>query len=89
MALMASCCRTTLAPPPLTAELLVRCSERPCVVAVGEHDRFLPPARLARAVRSTMNLDVRVISGAGHLITPAHLDEVVSLIAEVIDAPAN
>ena len=89
MALMAACCRTTLAPPPLSAELLARRAERPCVVGVGEHDRFLPPHRLAPAVRRTMNLDVRVLSGVGHLTTPAHLDEVVSLVAEVIDPPAD
>ncbi len=89
MALMATCCRTTLAPPPLSAELLARRAERPCVVGVGEHDRFLPPHRLAPAVRQTMNLDVRIFSGVGHLTTPAHLDEVVSLVAEAVDPPAN
>jgi pimeloyl-ACP methyl ester carboxylesterase len=89
MALMATNCRTTLAPPPLSAELLARRAERPCVVGVGEHDRFLPPDRLAPAVRRTMNLDVRVFSGVGHLTTPDHLDEVVSLVAKVVDTTAN
>lgn len=89
MTLMATCCRTTLAPPPLSAELLARRAERPCVVGVGEHDRFLPPHRLAPAVRRTMNLDVRVFSGVGHLITSAHLHEVVSLVAEVVDPSAD
>jgi pimeloyl-ACP methyl ester carboxylesterase len=89
MALMATCCRTTLAPPPLSAEVLARCAEQPCVVAIGEHDRFLPPYRLTTAVRRTMNLDVRVLSGAGHLTTPDGLDEVVSLVTEVIDSPWN
>jgi pimeloyl-ACP methyl ester carboxylesterase len=84
MTLMASCCRTTLAPPPLPAELLARRARRPCVVVVGEHDRFLPPRRLAPAVRRTMDLDVRVIAGAGHLTTPAHLEEIVALVAEVV-----
>jgi hypothetical protein len=40
-----------------------------------------------RRVRRTMNLDVRVLSGMGHLTTPVHLDEVVSLVAEVVDPP--
>lgn len=84
MSLMATCCRTTLAPPPLPAELLARRAERPCVVGVGQHDRFLPPERLAPAVRRTMNIDLRVFPGVGHLTTPAHLDEVVSLVAEVV-----
>ena len=89
MALMATCCRTTLAPPPLAAELLARRAERPCVVGVGEYDRFLPPHRLAPAVRRTMNLDFRVFSGVGHLTTPARLDEVVSLVADVVEPPAG
>jgi pimeloyl-ACP methyl ester carboxylesterase len=88
MALLATWCRTTLAPPPLPAELLARRAQRPCVVAVGEHDRFLPPRRLAPAVRRTMNLDVRVLPHVGHLTTRADLDEVVSLVAEVADPSA-
>ncbi|WP_197523195.1 alpha/beta fold hydrolase [Actinokineospora pegani] len=89
MTLVASCCRTPLAPPPLPAELLARRAQRPCVVGVGEHDRFLPPRRLAPAVRRTMNLDVRVFPGIGHLTTPADLDEVVSLVAEVANPDAR
>lgn len=86
MTLLAACCRTTLAPPPLPAELLARLARLPCVVAVGEHDRFLPPRRLLPAVRRTINVESRVFPSVGHLITPGHLDEVVSLVAEVIDA---
>jgi pimeloyl-ACP methyl ester carboxylesterase len=88
MTLMATSCRTTLAPPPLPAELLSRRAEQRCVVGVGEHDRFLPPRRLAQAVRQTMDLDLRVISGMGHLTTPSHLDDVVSLVAEVTGPPS-
>jgi pimeloyl-ACP methyl ester carboxylesterase len=87
--LMATCCRTTLAPPPLPAELLTDRAERPCVVGVGEHDRFLPPRRLAPAVRRTMNLDLRILGGMGHLTTPEHLDDVVALVAEVADPPQS
>ncbi|NNH71430.1 alpha/beta hydrolase [Nocardia uniformis] len=89
MALMAGCCHTTLAPPPLPAELLARRAERPCVVGVGEYDRFLPPKRLAQALRRTMNLDLRVFSDMGHLTTPHHLDDVVSLVAEVVESPSD
>jgi pimeloyl-ACP methyl ester carboxylesterase len=89
MALLAASCRTTLAPPALPAELLARRAERPCVVGVGEHDRFLPPRRLAPALRATMNLDLRVLPGMGHLTTPGHLDEVVALVAEVADQPTG
>ncbi len=85
MTLMAACCRTTLAPPPLPAVQLARRARRPCIVGVGEHDRFLPPRRLGPAVRGTMDIDLRVFTGMGHLTTPDHLDEVVSLVAEVAD----
>jgi len=89
MTLMAASCRTTLAPPPLPAELLARRADRPCVVGVGEHDRFLPPRRLAPALRRTMDLDLRILPGMGHLTTPGHLDDVVSLVAEVADQPTG
>lgn len=85
MALMAAHCRTTLAPPPLSAELLSRRAARPCVVAVGEHDRFLPPRRLTPVVSRTMNVDLRVISGMGHLTTPGHLHDVMGFVAEAAD----
>ena len=43
------------------------------------------PARgrkLAPALRQAMGLDLRILAGMGHLTTPGHFDEVVSLIAE-------
>jgi pimeloyl-ACP methyl ester carboxylesterase len=89
MTLMAACCRTTLAPPTLPTEMLARRADVPCVVGVGEHDRFLPPRRLSPAVRRTMAVDVRVFPGVGHLTTPVHLDSVVSMVAEVVDPPTN
>jgi pimeloyl-ACP methyl ester carboxylesterase len=89
MTLMSASCRSTLAPPPLAADLLALRADRPCAVGVGEYDPFLPPDRLVPAVRRTMNLDVRVFPGVGHLTTPANLDEVVSLVAEVVDPPAT
>lgn len=82
MTLMAASCRTTLAPPPLPAALLARRASRPCVAGTGEHDRFLPPRRLAPALRRAMGLELRVLPGMGHLTTPGHFDDVVSLIAE-------
>jgi pimeloyl-ACP methyl ester carboxylesterase len=83
MTLVARCCRTTLAPPPLPEELLARRAGQPCVVGVGEYDRFLSPRRLVPAVRRTLGADVRVFPGMGHLTTAAHLDEVVDLVAQL------
>ena len=62
--------------------VLARRTGQPCVVGVGEHDRFLPPRRLAPALRRAMDLDLRILPGMGHLATPGHLDDVVSLVAE-------
>lgn len=82
MSLMAASCHTTLAPPPLPAGLPARRAAVPCVAGTGEHDRFLPPPRLAPALRRAMGLDLRVLPGMGHLTTPPHLGDVVSLVAE-------
>ncbi|AGZ42790.1 alpha/beta fold hydrolase [Actinoplanes friuliensis] len=84
MTLMARCCRTTLAPPPLPPRLLATRAEQPCVVATGEHDRFLPPGRLGPAVRRSMNLSLRVLPGTGHLTTADQLGQVVSVVGEVV-----
>ena len=84
MTLMAANCRTTLAPPPLRAEVLARCALLPCVVGVGESDRVLPPHRLAPVLERSMGLDLRVLPGMGHLTTDAHLHSVVSLVAAVL-----
>ena len=89
MTLMAATCRTTLAPPPLPAALLTRRASRPCIVGTGEHDRFLPPRRLAPALRQAMGLDLRILPGMGHLTTPDHLGDVVSLIAEAVGQAAG
>nr|WP_239120971.1 hypothetical protein [Catellatospora chokoriensis] len=84
MTLMAANCRTTLAPPPLPAALLADRAQLPCLVAVGEHDRFLPPPRLAPVVQSTTNTRLRIIGSMGHLTTLEHLPDVVALTAEVV-----
>jgi hypothetical protein len=39
--------------------------------------------------RRTVDLDVRVFSGVGHLTTPSDLDHVVSLVAEVVSPPTG
>jgi pimeloyl-ACP methyl ester carboxylesterase len=85
MALMAANCRTTLAPPPLPADVLARRANSRCVVGVGEFDRFLPPRRLAPTLRRTMGIDLHTLAGMGHLTTPAHLGDVVSLTAGIAE----
>lgn len=49
----------TAAPPPRTV---------PRLVVSGEHDTFLPPRRLGRAVRGALGTGLDVVPGAGHLL---------------------
>ncbi|MGH8877856.1 MAG: alpha/beta fold hydrolase [Stackebrandtia sp.] len=51
MTLVARHCRSTLAPPPLAAELLRDRARTPCRVSTGQYDRFLSPARPPRPGR--------------------------------------
>lgn len=83
MTLMAASCHTTLAPPPLPPAVLLAAAQQPCVVGVGEYDRFLPPGRLVPVARRTMDTALRVFPGMGHLTTPEYLSAVVDLVAEV------
>lgn len=74
-----------LVPATAADPVLASRTNHPCLVAVGEHDRFLPPGRLAPAVRHTMNLDVHILPGMGHLTTPSHLDTIAALVARIAD----
>lgn len=55
------------------------------VVATGEHDVFLPPARLAPAVRAAFHHDVVVVPGAGHLITEQDPESLRHLLQPLAD----
>jgi pimeloyl-ACP methyl ester carboxylesterase len=67
MTLVAQHCRTTLAPAPLPQGVLATAAAQSHLVVTGEHDVFLPPERLTRAVRDRLGTDLQVISGCGHL----------------------
>lgn len=83
--LVASHCRSTLAPPPLPDETLQRCVGSPLIVATGAHDRFLPPERLGPAAREQLGVDLEVIEGAGHLAG----DERPEAVADLVDVLMN
>ncbi len=53
---------------------------RRCAVA-GEHDTFLPPRRLGPTVRRTLDIDLHVAAGSGHLL----VDEDPEYVAALID----
>ena len=36
-----------------------------------------------------MDLDLRILRGMGHLTIPGHLDDLVSLVAQVADQPVG
>jgi pimeloyl-ACP methyl ester carboxylesterase len=76
--------RSSLAPPVLPARLLARRKSVPCIVATGEHDVFLPPERLQRPAAQGLNSRLRVISGAGHLVTDEHPEHLVTLLEEIL-----
>lgn len=83
MTLVARYCRTTLAPAPLAPELLDRCRSTPCVVATGSHDIFLPPDRLAPAVRDLLGTELRLLEGCGHLALDDDPAGVVALVDDL------
>lgn len=88
--LVAAHCRSTLAPPPLPEEVLLRHRGSPLIVATGAHDRFLPRARLGPAVRDKLGVDLYVIDDAGHLAAeeqPAAVTTLVGLMLADPDAP--
>ncbi|MFE7765953.1 alpha/beta fold hydrolase [Streptomyces sp. NPDC057438] len=87
MALVADCCHSSLAPPPLPPELLAERRSVPCLVAAGRHDVFLPPRRVAPAARRHLGASLHILEGAGHLLLDEAPDEIVALVARAL-APA-
>ncbi|MEV3939188.1 alpha/beta hydrolase [Glycomyces sp. NPDC049804] len=89
MDLVARYCKTTLAPSPLTPALLHRWRDTPVVSAVGEHDRFLPPDRLAPVIESVFGRRLHVLPGVGHLAVEERPEDVVELVQEALDLTAS
>ncbi|MDO3645842.1 alpha/beta fold hydrolase [Nocardia mangyaensis] len=84
MTMAAADCRSSLAPPPLSADLLDSRHGSRCVVAVGDHDAFLPPRRLGPVVRDRFAEEVRVLNGVGHLLLADDYAEVGALVDSVL-----
>ncbi|MFC4002712.1 alpha/beta fold hydrolase [Prauserella oleivorans] len=51
------------------------------VVAVGEHDVFLPVRQLAARVRRQLGTELRVVPSAGHLLIEEHPHELAAMVA--------
>lgn len=54
----------------------------------GEHDRFLPPQRLGRAVRTALGVDLEVLANTGHLLVEEHPEYLASLVDSDDEAAA-
>jgi len=86
MALVARCCRSSLAPPPLPAALLAERRSVPCLVATGRHDVFLPPRRVGPAAQRHLGTQLHVLDGSGHLLLDEAPDEIVTLVERALTA---
>lgn len=82
MTLVARCCHSSLAPPPLPPELLAERRSVPCLVATGRHDVFLPPQRVAPAAQRHLGATLHVLEGSGHLLLDESPDTIVTLVAQ-------
>ncbi|MDX3242174.1 alpha/beta hydrolase [Streptomyces sp. ME18-1-4] len=86
MALVARCCRSSLAPSPLPAALLAERRSVPCLVATGRHDVFLPPRRVGPAVERHLGARLHVLEGSGHMLLDEAPDEIVALVERALIA---
>ncbi|WKX13893.1 alpha/beta fold hydrolase [Streptomyces sp. NL15-2K] len=86
MALVARCCRSSLAPPPLPSALLAERRSVPCLVATGRHDVFLPPRRVRPVAQRHLDTSLHVLDGSGHLLLDEAPDDVIRLVAQILAA---
>ncbi|MDX2757140.1 alpha/beta fold hydrolase [Streptomyces europaeiscabiei] len=84
MALVARCCHSSLAPPPLPPRLLAARRSVPCLVATGRHDVFLPPHRVAPAAQRHLGTTLHVLDDSGHLLLDEAPDKIVALVESVL-----
>ncbi|WP_328743829.1 alpha/beta hydrolase [Streptomyces sp. NBC_00285] len=86
MALVARCCRSSLAPPPLPPALLDERRAVPCLVATGRYDVFLPPRRVGPAAYRHLGTRLHVLDGSGHLLLDEAPDDIVRLVGRALAA---
>jgi pimeloyl-ACP methyl ester carboxylesterase len=66
--------------PVSTSDIVSPSRDIPTIVATGDADVFLPPARLRPAVRAALGSELQVIAGAGHLATDERPEDVLNLL---------
>lgn len=84
MTLVATSCRSSLAPAPLPPSAFVQAKNAVNLVATGEHDIFLPPARLRTPTTRDLHTRVHVLPGTGHLATEEAPQSISTLVAEAV-----
>ena len=89
MTLVARSCRTSLAPGPLRTSAFAAARDVTNIVATGEHDVFLPPARLLAPTALQLHTRLRVLPGTGHLATDENPRAIGALVAEVAHGAAG
>ncbi|WP_245607772.1 alpha/beta fold hydrolase [Streptomyces prunicolor] len=89
MCLVARCCHSSLAPPPLPPALLAERRTVPCLVATGRYDVFLPPRRMGPAAQRHLGTRLHVLDGSGHLLLDEAPDEIVALVERALAASSG
>ncbi|MEV8287844.1 alpha/beta fold hydrolase [Streptomyces niveus] len=84
MTLVARNCRSSLAPAPLPPHVVAQARNTVNLVATGEHDIFLPPARLRTPATRGLHTRVHVLPGTGHLATDEAPQRISTLVAEAV-----
>ena len=73
----------------MPSTVTARWSATPKVAVSGEHDCFLPPARLAPAVRDRLDIELTVLRGLGHLSVHDDSTCLAGAIAAALPATGN
>lgn len=83
MAVVARCCRSSLAPSPLPSGVLADRRTVACLVATGRHDGFLSPWSLGPAVQRQLGIYPQIVDGAGHLLLEEAPGRIAGLVEEL------
>lgn len=82
MSLVGRSVRTSLAPGRQADAVLQEAAEKPCVVATGEHDVFLPPEHLRERARMLLGTEV-VSLPCGHLLNETAWSYVCDFVSRI------
>lgn len=77
------------APRPLPAAVTARWHTTPRLAVSGERDTFLPPSRLAPAVRDHLGIELTVLPGLGHLSVAEDPATLATVIGEIANQPQS